>query len=508
MSFQKNTLTNYCGSFYAAFINIAIIPLYLQYLGTAAFGLIGIYTVMQSWLIVLNMGLIPALSREVSYCCSKTSDNFFNIRKLLRSLEVIFLMMNVCVIAGVMLSSSWIAHHWLKIQSLTHAEVMYCITLMGIIVSCRWFADLYRAGISGMEQQVWINKASIILTTLRYGGAYVLLRWITRIPSHFFEYQLCIATLEPILFGIKCYKIIPLSSNHLLGFRISWGQIKKIFPFACGLFYTTILWALLSQSDKLILSHVLSLTVYGYFALVMIISGGILQFVMPINIALLPRMTHLLSQEKKDEMLQLYRQATQLATVIMFPLIGIIAIFSTPVIYIWTGNKLAANWAGPVLFWYVLGNAFFTVSSFGFYLQFAFGNIKLHVVFDTLLVLITVPLTIFFAKHGGAIATGIIWFLTRGALFFILPFITHRRYAPGIHHKWILQDILPILVTVLLVILCIKKIPIHFELISRGEGFIILCCFTFFTLLIGMCASSVCRNFFVTFFSKKSNLTV
>src|SRR3989338_7444815 len=146
MSFKKNIFSNYCGHFYTILISIAIVPLYLQYLGAAAFGLISLYVVLQSWLSLLNMGLIPALSREVTYSRDQ-EDGSFKIKRLLRSLEIIFLFINLLIALGVALSSYWIAHHWLKIQNLTYAEVIHCIMIMGVMVSFRFFADLYRAAI-------------------------------------------------------------------------------------------------------------------------------------------------------------------------------------------------------------------------------------------------------------------------------------------------------------------------------------------------------------------------
>lgn len=497
MNLKHNILSNYCSHFYSTFIGITIIPLYFHYLGAAAFGLTGIYVVLQSWLSLLNMGLTPALSREVT-CCRDKQDGFFAIKQLLRSVEIIFLLTSLLIVVGVAYCSHWITHDWLKVQDLTFSEVTHCIVIMGVMVSLRLFSDLYRAGISGMEQQVWLNGINVIITTLRYVGAYVLLRWVTRTPSHFFEYQLLIAILEPILLGTKFYKMISWKTNSFLQFKISWELLKKVLPFAGSLFYTAILWIFISQLDKLVLSHVLSLKLYGYFALVTVISGGILQFSMPIHVALLPRMTHLVSQGKKEEMLKLYRHATQVISVIIFSLTGVIAIFGWDVVYVWTGNKIAANWAGPVLFWYAIGNGFFAVSSFQFYLQFVMGNTKLQVVSDTIFTLLSFPVVIFFAYRYGAIGAAFSWFLMRSALFFIVAPIVHQKYARGIHYKWLTEDILPIFLVISIILLCIKEIPMHFELISRGGGFIILSCCVFFTALAGASASTTCRYFFAT----------
>lgn len=495
MNLKHNILSNYCSHFYATLIGITIIPLYFHYLGAAAFGLTSIYVVLQSWLSLLNLGLTPALSREVT-CCRDQQSGLLAIRQLLRSVEIIFLLTGLLIVLGVAYCSHWITHDWLKVQDLTFSEVTHCIIIMGVMVSLRLFSDLYRAGISGMEQQVWLNSINVIISTLRYVGAYVLLRWVTRTPSHFFEYQLLVAIFEPILLGKKFYKMISWKTNSFLWFKISWGLLKKVLPFACSLFYTAILWIFISQLDKLILSHVLPLKIYGYFALVSVISGGILQFSMPIHVALLPRMTYLVSQGKQEEMLSLYRHATQIVSIIIFSITGIIAIFGADVVYIWTGNRAAANWAGPILFWYATGNGFFAVSSFQFYLQFVMGNTKLQVLSDTVFTLLSFPLVIFFAYRYGAEGTAFTWFIMRSALFFIVAPIVHQKYARGMHYKWLTEDIFPIFLIISIVLLCIKEIPIHFELISRDMGFIILGCCVLFTALAGASASTTCHYLF------------
>ncbi len=501
MSFKKNAISNYCGRLYIILINILVLPLYLKYLGAAAFGLISLYAIMQSWLSLFDMGLTSTLSREVAYY--RNQDNgIFKIKQLLRSFEIIFLVVNIVIIIGVALSRNWIAHSWLKVDDLTYNEVTHCIALMAIMIGFRFFTDLYRAGISGVEQQVWLNGISVFLTTIQYGGAYILLRWATNKPSHFFEFQLLISALEPILLATKFYKIFSANTNQFLGFKISWDMMKQILPFASSFFYVGIIWVALTQSDKLILSHVLPLTTYGYFALVTVISGGILQFAAPISLALLPRMTHLLSEKKDQEMLQLYRNTTQMVSVIMLPLTGVLAFFSTEIIYIWTGNQMAAKWAGPILFWYALGNGIASISAFQYYLQFAHGNLKLHVIFNTLFAIIAIPLIFFSAYHYGAEGTAITWFLMQAISFFIWPPIVHKRYAPGIHHKWILNDIFPIFFAVIAALFCVKNTLINFELMDRTESFTILSGITIFVLAAAFIASSRCRDFFGMYTNK------
>ena len=459
----------------------------------------GFFAVMQAWLNLLDMGLSPTLARQVAHTRGQDS-NFTELKRLLRSLEIIFFSLSVCIGLSVVLSSRWIAENWLQVETLRHSEVAYCIALMGIMVGMRWFASLYRSGINGMEHQVWLNGANMLLTTLRFVGALALLRWISQEPRHFFTYQLVISIIELGIIGAKFYTITPTSQG--VGLRFDWPSVKAVLPFAGGIAYTAVIWILLTQLDKLLLSKILPLKEYGYFALVAVVANGVLQLAAPISQALLPRLTYLLSQGKEQEMLASYRKATQIMAVIMLPLTGMVALFSTELLFAWTGNKTASEWAGPILFWYVLGNGILAVGAFQYYLQFAHGKLRMHVIYNTISASVQVPIVIFAVFNYGAMGVAVAWFSFRVITFFIWPPIVHHKFAPGIHRKWLFNDIGPIFVATAVMLLLANAISLDFVHIGRLETFAALIGMGTFVLLINVFVSTACRKLLIATFRK------
>lgn len=444
MSLKKNTIANYIGQGYLTLINIVMLPLYLRYLGAESYGLVGFFAVMQAWLQLLDAGLSPTLARQVAYERGRDAESFTEVRHLLRSIELIFLVLGILMGLGIWFASPWIASRWLDVKTLPLTEVGYCISLMGFIIGLRWLASLYRSGIQGMEHQVWLNVANIALSSLRYVGAWVLLRWITQEVSHFFEFQICVSIIELAVLATKFYRTLPSAGGRRIGF--SFSSLKAVLPFTASVAYASGIWILLTQLDKLILSHVLSLKEYGYFALVAVVATGILSFTGPISQALLPRMTVLLSNGNEKEMLTIYRKSTQFVAALIFPMTGLVALFSTEMLYAWTGDRIAAKWAGPVLTWFVLGNGILAISTFQYSLQFAHGKLKLHVMNSTVSALVQVPIIIFAAFKYGVMGVAISWFATRLITFFIWPPIIHHYFAPGIHKKWLLEDLAPVFI--------------------------------------------------------------
>ena len=465
-SIKWNTATNFIGLSYTTVIGIIVLPLYLQYLGAEAFGLVGFFSVLQAWMQLLDMGMSPLLSRQTAQARGKNFA-FLELKRLLRSLELIVFIFALIVVLVISVLSSWIASNWLNITSLALKDVTICISLMGLMIGLRFFATLYRSGIQGMENQVMLNIANTLLVTLKFAGALLLLHFVTQDFVYFFIYQMFVGIIELIVLAALFYHLI--KSTDKVGIRFFWNSLKPMLPFAGGIAYATVIWVLLTQLDRIILSTVLPLSEYGYFALVVVVATGITQISGPISQAILPRMTYLLSQGKDAEMLALYRKATQFMAVIMLPLTGMIALFATDLLFAWTGDKKAAEWAGPILFWFALGNGILAISAFQYYLQFAHGKLRMHIIYNSISACVQIPLIIFAAFNYGALGVAVVWFALRLLSFIIWTPIVHSKFAPGIHWPWLLKDIAPTFLLTFVILIFIDSLNIGFDSMSRLE---------------------------------------
>jgi len=265
-------------------------------------------------------------------------------------------------------------------------------------------------------------------------------------------------------------------------------------PFALGLAYTSALWVVLTNIDKLILSSILPLKEYGYFSLIAVVVGGMGALSSPIGTAIRPRMTSLISQGKEREMIALYKKGTQFVAVAGFAASGTVAFFSTELLYAWTGNIEAANWAGPILFWYALGNGMLMVLAFQFYLQFAYGNLKYHIRGNTIFGLIQILVMIMAVYAYGALGAAIAWFLLQAIFLLFWPAYIHSKFASGIHKEWFFKDVLPMMLSSLILLSLIKSYNINLLYFERSELFIILLIIGFVVLIVNAFISSEARK--------------
>lgn len=500
MTLKKNIIANYLGQFYSIIIGIAMTPFYLDYLGAEAYGLVGFFALMASWMALLDMGLSPTLSREVSKVKS-SNDNIEkqHFKLLLHSLEFVFIGISVILSLLIILGSQWIATSWLQSNTLGTQSIAYCISLMGLTIGLRFITTLYNSGIAGAEAQVWLNGANIALNTLRFVGVIGVLHFIDNDIELFFEYQLMIGVLAFLIFIFKFYKLLDIGKFRLY---FSYQSIKPNIPFAMSIAYAGGIWVFLTQLDKLLLSNILTLEEYGYFAIVALVANAILQLISPISQALQPRMVSLFHQGKESEMLSLYKKATQFMGVFIFSVAGVIGVYSYELLYSWTGNVEVSLWGKDILFWYVMGNAILAIGAFQYALQYAHGKMKMHVQYNTIVVIISIPLIYATAYEYGAIGVALLWFILRVVSFFVWVPIVHHKFARGIHIDWMMKDVLPVIISSLFYLFFISTLDLTFNG-SRVEIFMELILIGIGMLFVNSMIASEVRKMIVNFLKSR-----
>jgi len=249
---------------------------------------------------------------------------------------------------------------------------------------------LYRGIITGAERLVWLGNYIVFTSTLRFVGVLPVLMFIGATPTVFFTYQLIVALIEFIGMATKAYGLLPLRPK---GQQLGWSfaPIKPVLKLSLMMAFTSTMSVLVTQTDKLLLSNLLTLADYGYFALVALMAGGVIIISSPISTAAMPRMAKLEAQGEHVALVTLYRNITQLVAVIAISATLVLAFFSEQVLWAWTGDIIVARKIAPVLMLYALGNGILTLSMLSYLLQFAKGDVKLQLIGNSLLVLLLIP---------------------------------------------------------------------------------------------------------------------
>lgn len=480
---RRNILYNYIGHFYLALVSLLVFPLFLKYMGAEEYGLIGIFMLLSAWLNLLDFGLSPALGREIA-SLKEVSSRHAEITSIVSTFEVIFIFVALFILIFFLVFSGDISRRWLEYRIINANTVDSCLLLMGAIVSLRWTGLVSRSGIDAYEEQKWLSIFDVLVNTVRHPGALFFVIFFSGGVISYFSFILFVTSIETILLRRKFHSLLPEGGVRLNKF--STEALRRASGFALGIGYAALMWALMTQLDRLLLSRKLGLDEYGYFSIVVLIATGVMALVTPVGRALLPRMTAQLSLGDSTEMIKVYRHGVRLVASLVVPIATVFALYPYQIIFAWTGNEIAAEWGRSVLPPFIAGSGLLAIISFQYYLQYAHGVMRYHVIYTTVFTLCSIPVIIFSVDYYGAVGAAWTWFGGRAiSMIFWVPFI-HNKLVPGLHRRWLFLDVVPVVAVAVGAVLFLGWIlPVDVE---GGR-------FATATWLVFLCVTSVVLSF-------------
>ncbi|TCD47280.1 oligosaccharide flippase family protein [Chlorobium sp. N1] len=442
-SITKNIFTNYASQFYVSGIGILMVPFYISRMGTEAYGLIGFYTMLQSWFMLLDMGLTPTMQRETARFHGGAIDAT-SYRNVVRALEGLFLGVSIIGGCALFFSAGYIADSWLNASTLPYRELHAAIGIMALIIAMRWMGGLYRGIIVGSEKLAWLGGFNAFLATIKSLGVIPVLLFVGSAPKMFFGYQLFIALIELVGLMLYAYWLLPdMPDGRVLSWDIR--HIRPLLRFSLTLAVTSSVWILTTQMDKLVLSKILPLADYGYFSLAVLVASVVIMISTPVGSAIMPRLSKCDAEGDGAGLIRVYRKATQLVSVLAGSAALTFAFCAERLLFAWTNDHELSIQAAPVLRAYALGNGILAVGAFPYYLQYAKGDLRVHFIWSIGSLMILVPSVIWAAELYGGVGAGYVWLVMNLLGVATLPSLIHHKFFPGLNRKWFADDVIGII---------------------------------------------------------------
>jgi O-antigen/teichoic acid export membrane protein len=465
---RRNIFANFAGQGWAALMQIAFIPLYIKFLGIEAYGLIGFYAMLQGVLQVLDFGLSPTMTRELARF-SALPDKAGDSRNFVRTLETVYWSIGIVIGVLIYASAPFIANHWINASALDSSTVQRSIRLIGVIAALQWPLSFYQGGLMGLERLVLLNAIKIGNSTLFGGGAILVLAFISPDIVTFFTWQAVMSAIQLAVVTFCLWKSLPRSE---VPSRFDSRVFHNIRKFATGMTGIMISGIIVSQLDKLILSKLLPLKVFGYYTLAYVVSNGLLLAILPMFNALFPRYSAIAATGDEIELSRLYRLGTQFTASVLFPMAAVLVLFSNDVLHIWTGNAITASNAAPIVCFLVVGTALNGLMYPVTALQLSSGWTSIGLRINLAFVALIIPGIILMTNWYGAVGAASVWAVLNVLYVLVDVPLTHRRLLKGQTVRWFTQDVGIVFITVLILSLFIRltlSSPLH-----RISGVILL----------------------------------
>lgn len=434
MSLSRNFLAGMANSTWSAVVGLAAVPFYLKYLGIESYGLIGFFATIQAVLNLLDMGMAPTINREVARCAA--SGNLREAGKLLHTLAVVYWSMAGAIAFLILIIAPLIAEYWLQSKQLSPETISHAVMLMGLVVACRWPIGLYQGALIGAQRLTVSSGINMAMVTIGSLGAVAVLAFVSPTIEAFFTWQACVGVLYAATMRWAAWRVIGRGEERFMR-----EELKRIWRFSAVVGGTTVAGLILTQTDKVLLSRMISLEDFGRYALAGMVAGGLSILISPAFSVIYPRFSALVGSGNSEGLTQLYRFGTRMLCIILFPIAFSVAFFSNDLLFVWTGNSPLAASTAPLVMLLTIGTSLNGIMYFPYALQLACGMAWLPFLIAIALTLVLIPLIIFLVLYYGVLGGAAAWLVLN---IIYLPFgtwLTHRYLLKGLGMKWLLEDV-------------------------------------------------------------------
>lgn len=448
-STRDNLVFNFAGRIIIASSGILFAPVYLYYLGVEVYGIIGFFSGLQAILTLLDLGISPTLTREIARL-SAFPDKGSEMRDLSRTLEV--LCWSAAAVTGLiaLAASPLVAAYWLRPEKLSPGTVSRALMLMSVTFAFQWAANFYAGGLTGLMRQKLYNVINCLGVVFRSAGAVFVLAFVSATVEAFLLWQAAATLLLLLAMAAAYWKCLPSGESRP---RFRKNVLRNVWTYAAGMTGISLVALVLTQTDKIILSRLLTLENFGYYTLATTLAGSAVTMITgSVGSAYFPRFSQLVALDDGKQLKAVYHLSAQVMAVILIPLAGVIAVFSLPILTVWTRNAVIADNTYILLGLVAVGTGLNGLMHLPFFMQLAAGITKLAFWQNVAAIVLLIPFMIFATTHYGAVGGALTWLILNLLYVLVGMQIMHRILLRGELAEWYFKDNLPSLLVTLLVI--------------------------------------------------------
>jgi len=433
----RNFLATFLAKAWSSLLSVALVPLYIKFLGVEAYGVVGAFVTIQALISLLDLGFGPALTRELARLSPEGHDRR-QMRDLVRSLEIIYWLVAALIVVAVGGAAPVIAQHWLRPHHISPGEIARALEFAGLALAVQWPGNLYGAGLMGLQRQSMLGLVTALGGTIRAALTVGALWQLKPTLPVFFLAQACGNGVQTLATAAILWSALPRGASRSM---FSPTLVRAVWRFATGMVGISFTAIALTQLDKAILSKTLPLQSFGYYVVASTLAGGLYVLISPVFAVLFPKFSQLVAQGDRRAIEALYGVGSQFMSVVILPVTAVVMMFSQEILELWTHNQEVAENSHVLLSLLILGNAMNGLMNIPYAVQLANGWTGLAFYSNIIAILSCAPLIAFLSLHIGALGGALVWvLLTFGYIVASLP-VMHARLLHGRLRRWYIVDV-------------------------------------------------------------------
>src|SRR5262245_11111836 len=427
-----NVIPNFVGVGAGMIFPLLFNIIYYRLLGTEGYGVIGFYGALAILASLADLGLSQTTLREIARRASD-DNRASELRSLVVTLASIASGIGLVVGLLVVVSSQWLAISWLSLSRFSDSEVATAIATMGGILTLLFPANVFNATLRALQLQVLGNTISVVTGAFRGVATIAALQIFGATPTTFFSAQLLLSGLEVSILGTVVWKRLPWSPAPL---RFDFQMFQASWRFSFSVWLSTLIGQLIMLSDKVVMSRLLSLELFGLYSIAFAVASTIQRLVTPFSNAYLPHFVELVEKNNYELLSQAYNLASRLASSVVICAGFLMLIYAQPIMLLLTGNTTNTAIIAPIFAIMSVANTLASLMVMPQMLQLACGAPWIALRINLFQAVPYVVLLVLLAPRFGMYAPAGLWLATAVANLAVMTVMTHQVALRGQAWGW------------------------------------------------------------------------
>lgn len=388
----KNTLSNWAGMLINTIILVLLTPYLLRNLGNERYGIYQIVVPVIQYLILLELGLRGSVSRFASkYIAAK---DIKSLNSVVSTTFFIFLAIGL-IIMLISVVLGFLSPHFFSISKQYEQGALYVFAALGFNSVVSFLSYSFGGVLVGRQRYDLINLRLIInnacnalLVVLFFSAGWATLAsWALAIvvsASLGLLYLVAIAFRIQEGLSIRLRHVRLATFKELIGFSL-WNMLIQL----AGSF--------ILYTNPLIIGRYMGLQMVPYYSIPFMLIVRLQDGVTGLSGTLIPLASSTLATGDTELMRRLLRKGTYVASMLVFPLGGVLLVMCKNLFRVWLPEGYENSW---VIYGILMISFFGSISqSVSFFLMLGGGNIRPIAVFYLVSGITTVALSIYLVGY-------------------------------------------------------------------------------------------------------------
>ncbi len=432
-----NIVANFSGVGARLMFSLVFNIVYFRALGAEGYGLIGFYASLAALSGFLDLGLNQTAVREVARR-DADQNRAGELRSVVFTLQFWLGCIGLSVGLLIALGSQWIAS-WFSVTRLTSHEVAASVLLMGGALALLFPVNFFYGTLIGLQRQVLSNAVIVAATAFRGALTIVALYGFGSSPAIFFFAQMIASAVEVAILACVTWRLLPSSPQRL---RFDTSLLKTTWKFSSGTWLAVMFAQIATVGDKLILSMLLPLHLFGLYSLAVTITSIIQRLAPPFTNTCFPHFVSLLEQGRLDKLSNAYRQACEFAAAIFMPAGLLLLVYAGSIAQLLAINAEDVAGLAWLLALLAAANTLNVLMALPLSLQFAHGVTWIALRINFSLCVLYLAALVVLVPRFGIYAAAALWLAANALMFPVLVIMTHRVVLREQAWPWLLHAVL------------------------------------------------------------------